>query len=348
MGKVNDAMINYLKDKERFADFFNANLFEGRKVVVPEQLIDRSETYIEEYKEERIDGTDKNEDNKTRVKIKDSSTTRYRDIKMQHQSGGILRILALEDQTHVDYTMPWRHMNYDSLEYGNQLRDLKRKNKERGKFSSDAEKLCGILKTDRIIPTYTLCLYHGKEFWDGPRSLKDMMDFGNDREEWEEIFADYHFHLVCINEQTDFEEYHSSLKELFQLISMREDRQALVKLVRSNSAYQRLDEETVKAASVLLGDKRLMMKQNQNEEGTYNMCKALEDLFEEGRQEGKQEGKLEGKLEGLQEGKRSGIIAFLELCQEFGMNRETATERLAQKFGFEKSVAERNVAKYWK
>lgn len=236
----------------------------------------------------------------------------------------------------MDYTMPWRHMNYDSLEYGSQLRELKRKNKKSGKFSNDAEKLCGIRKTDRIIPTYTLCLYHGKEFWDGPRSLKDMMDFVKDGEEWEEIFADYHFHLVCINEQTDFEEYHSSLKELFQLISMRENRQALVKLVRSNSAYQRLDEETVKAASVLLGDKRLMMKQNQNEEGTYNMCKALEDLFEEGRQEGEREGL------------RSGIIAFLELFQEFGMNRETATERLAQKFGFEKSIAERNVAKYWK
>ena len=70
----------------------------------------------------------------------------------------------------------------------------------------------------------------------------------------------------------------------------------------------------------------------------------MEDLFEEGRQEGK----LEGKLEGLQEGKRSGIIAFLELCQEFGMNRETAAERLAQKFGFEKLVAEKNVEKYWK
>ena len=159
------------------------------------------------------------------------------------------------------------------------------------------------------------------------------MDFGHDGEEWEEIFADYHFHLVCINEQTDFKEYHSSLRELFQLISKREDKQAMAQLVRNNPAYQSLDEETIKAASVLLGDKRLMMKQNQNEEGTYNMCKALEDLFEEGRQEGIQEGKL---------------VAFIELCQEFGMNRETATERLAQKFGFERSAAEMNVAKYWK
>ncbi len=161
-------------------------------------------------------------------------------------------------------------------------------NPGRDKFSNDAERLCGILKTDRIMPTYTLCLYHGKELWDGPRSLKDMMDFGKDREVWEEIFVNYHFHLVCINEQTDFKKYHSSLRELFQLISKRDDKQA------------------------------------------------LDDLAEESRREGKREGL------------RSGIIAFLELCQEVGMNREAATERLAQKFGFEKSVAEKNVAKYWK
>ena len=344
MGKVNSAMIDYLKDKERFADFFNVNLFEGRKVIIPEQLVDRSETYMEEYKEERVDCIDKNEDNKITIKIKDSSTTRHRDIKMQLQSGGVLRILALEEQTNVDYTMPWRHMNYDSLEYGNQLRDLKKRNQKKDKFSNDAERLCGILKTDRIMPTYTLCLYHGKELWDGPRSLKDMMDFGKDGEVWEEIFVNYHFHLVCINEQTDFKKYHSSLRELFQLISKRDDKQALVQLIRNNSAYQRLDEETVNVASVVLGNKRLMLKRNRNEEGTYNMCKALDDLAEESRREGKREGKREGNREGL----RSGIIAFLELCQEVGMNREAATERLAQKFGFERSVAEKNVAKYWK
>ncbi len=34
----------------------------------------------------------------------------------------------------------------------------------------------------------TLCLYHGEEKWDGPRSLKDMMDFGADgkRQKWED------------------------------------------------------------------------------------------------------------------------------------------------------------------
>ena len=129
MGKVNDAMIDYLKDKERFADLFNVNLFEGLEVVSAGQLQDSSETYSEEYKS--VAATEKNAENEVTVKIKDSSTTRYRDIKMRLQSGGIL-------------------------------------------------------KSDRLTPTYTLCLYHGKEIWDGPRSLKDMMDFGEDKEIWED------------------------------------------------------------------------------------------------------------------------------------------------------------------
>ena len=48
----------------------------------------------------------------------------------------------------------------------------------------------------------TLCLYHGEEKWDGPRSLKDMMDFGADgkRQKWEDYFADYPMRIVCADE----------------------------------------------------------------------------------------------------------------------------------------------------
>ena len=53
-----------------------------------------------------------------------------------------------------------------------------------------------------------------------------------------------------------------------------------MQMIKNDPAYQKVDEEAVKAASVLLGNKRLMRKQNQNEEGTYNMCKALDDLAE--------------------------------------------------------------------
>ena len=48
---------------------------------------------------------------------------------MRLRQGTTLRILALENQNYVDYTMPYRCMEYDALEYGKQLKEQKRKNR---------------------------------------------------------------------------------------------------------------------------------------------------------------------------------------------------------------------------
>lgn len=102
---------------------------------------------------------------------------RTRDICKHLMSSETLRVLALENQHVIDYTMPFRYMQYDVMEYEKQLDTLKRNNRKEENLQTAAEKLCGIRKIDRIAPVYTICLYHGTETWDGPRSLKDMMDF---------------------------------------------------------------------------------------------------------------------------------------------------------------------------
>lgn len=79
-------------------------------------------------------------------------------------------------------------MNYDSLEYGRQVKELLKQNQERKDCADANEKLCRFKRTDRLTPVYTICLYHGTELWDGPRSLKDMMNFGKD-----------HFDPICEN-----------------------------------------------------------------------------------------------------------------------------------------------------
>ena len=47
MGKYDDAMYRYLSDNDRFADLFNAVLFDGRAVVRGELLEDASERRVE-------------------------------------------------------------------------------------------------------------------------------------------------------------------------------------------------------------------------------------------------------------------------------------------------------------
>lgn len=147
MGKLNNVMNRYLSDERHFDDLFNGIWFGGEGVISPRDLRDCSERYIAEAKGPDVNGK--------RIK----SRERFRDIKKRLSGGETLRILTIENQNLVDYTMPFRCMEYDTLEYRQQLDDIRKTNKEEGNFSSPAERLCGVRKTDRLAPVYTICLY---------------------------------------------------------------------------------------------------------------------------------------------------------------------------------------------
>lgn len=176
------------------------------------------------------------------------------------------------------------------LEYGRQVKKWRRKNRNGKLLHTPAEKVCGLRKSDRFAPTYTVCVYHGTEKWDGSRSLRDMMDFGDSAEEWEWLFCDYRMHLICVNEIRDFSKFRSPLREFLQLLSCREDDARLQVLLTENEQFKSIDEETARAASVLMGNKVLIENAKNEEEGTYNMCKALQKIMKDSKSEGYNEG----------------------------------------------------------
>lgn len=161
-------------------------------------------------------------------------------------------------------------------------------------------------KEERLAPVYTLCLYHGAEEWDGPRSLKDMMDFGEEgpghgeREVWEKCFADYPMSLVCVNELPDCSGFQTSLRELFTILPYRGDKRRLKELLDRNSVYQKMDGETAQTIGVLMGIKKLMENREKykTEEGEYNVCHAINEMMEDSRLEGIAEGEARGIVEG--------------------------------------------------
>lgn len=297
MGKADNALRNYVSVNERFADMFNASYFDGKQIILPEELTEGSEVYSNEYPQLKFTT---GPDGQSVGKEKIISSTRTRDIKkwLRTSRGGIcqLRILAIENQENVDYTMGWRNMDYDSLEYGKQIRALRAENESEKKLITKAEKYCGLRKGDRLIPTFTICLYHGIEKWDGPRSLRDMMDFAGDND-WAEHFSDYKMNLLCINEMTDFSNFHSSLRELFTLLAYRSDKVKLKEMLKTNPAFQDMDRDTVETAGILMGAKRFMGKRNKGKE-TYDMCEALQGIFDDGKSEGITLGRNAGRDEG--------------------------------------------------
>ena len=236
MGKMNIAMCSFLSSTIRFADFFNGVLFQGNEVIRASDLQAASEQYSEP-------GSVNSEG--------------FRDIKMYLHSGESLRILAVENQNSVDYTLPYRCMQYDTMEYGKQIKELKQFNTSRKLLRNSAEWLCGLTKDDRLAPVYTLCLYHGEDPWDGPLTLRDMMRFDDDRENLRHHFADYPLRLYCVNAQTDFNCFHTELREVFTALNCRKEKTKLFSTIHGNTAYQKLNRETIKVLSILLNTPKL-------------------------------------------------------------------------------------------
>ncbi len=181
MGRKNDIVLEYLKDTARFADLYNGGCFGGEQIVPAEELLEGSEVYHQEdLRQNQYAAKSRN----TEKKDRGETSAKIRDVKKRLKSGENLRILAIENQLSEDYTMPWRHMNYDTLEYGAQIKEIKSQNKKEKRLKSGEEFLCGLTKEDRLDPVYTVCLYLGEKPWQGPRSLKDMMNAGAVKEPW--------------------------------------------------------------------------------------------------------------------------------------------------------------------
>ena len=296
MGKENDVMVDYLREDRRFADLFNGSVFGGECVVNSEELQEAGEGYTE-Y---RASGSS--------VKGKTLNgrgvASRSRDIKKRLKSGAELRILAVEEQSYIDYAMPWRCMNYDSLEYGRQVRRLQQKNKTENKYQAEDERLGRFLKGDRIAPVYTICLYHGEKPWDGPRSLRDMVDFGNDKERmvWERVFADYGMRLVCVNELGDLTGFSTELRDLFGLMQYRGDKQGMNRFLEEHKEFQQVDEETARVIGTVMGVDVFMENGERFREGKgYNMCTAIREMWMDGWNDGISQGISQGIREILDE-----------------------------------------------
>lgn len=168
MGRESDAMMDYLKDNERFADLFNGSFFQGKEVVKAEELSEGSEVYRENFRKWKASESGTKGREEIKITVKEDSVLRTRDVKKRLQSGGSLKVLAVENQNLVNFIMPWRAMDYDALEYGEQIRALRAYNEKEKKLLTPAQRMCGLTQEDRLAPAFTICLYHGKDKWNGP------------------------------------------------------------------------------------------------------------------------------------------------------------------------------------
>lgn len=294
---------NYWRDRDRFADLFNAALFHGESVISAEHLT--------EGPTEMIGKTDS---------TTEGFLSKYRDMMMSYSYEGIaLAILGLENQDQIHYAMPLRALIYDCMNYQEQYHSLQKKHRQKRDLSKK-EFLSGISKEERLTPVITLVVYYGEESWDGARTLHDMLEIPSG---WKPFVNDYPMHLIEVRNQ-NLIFHHRDNQNLFALFQiLYEHSQLSSERKQAAIEYTRKHPVDPEVLSVIASSSQFpdVAKQQLNTKGEHTMCQVFDEIFNEGKKEGHTAGLVAGKEEG-------SITQMIRIYLKFGTPTQTILEEM--------------------
>ena len=310
---------NYMANNNVFADAFNFLIYNGKQIIKPENLKPLDTTALS------IPFGNDNA-NVPVQKIRDL----LKSAEIKQDENNVYLILGVENQSEIHYAMPVRNMLYDVLEYTRQVESTAKSHKKDKDYKgiSTGEFLSGFYKNDKLIPVITLVVYFGADKWTAPRSIHDMFDIKDKRVL--SFVTDYRINLITPyeldNEKAD--KLHSNLKEVLLYIKNSDNKEKLRKLVQSDEKFSRLERD---AAYVINAFTNSNLKINKNQE-VFNMCQAILDIKEEGRQEGRIEG---------------GIISMVKMCKKFGVSFSDTIKEVSTEFKLTEEESEIKVKEIW-
>ena len=322
-----DAVSNvFFKDPVRVADLLNGYVYHGQQVVRSEDVHSRGERVY------RIDGKDR------KVEAEEVTLDVVNEVIQRMQ----VTIVCLQNQSEIHYAMPVRVMNEEASRYHEKWKEIADKHRE-DKDLSGAEYMSGFAKDDKLIPVITIVVYWGKRPWDGPRCLKEMLMIEKCPLELQQFIVDYPLHLLDVRRYDCAEKFTSDICHVFGFLQRDGDKDELKDYVEKNrKVFSRLGESTYNLLSVMSRCSRLkVVKKNVEKEGAYDMCEAIEGIYQdgkrEGRRDGRREGKREGKREGIREERRDVLLMLLERLGD-------VTEELKKQIQQEMDM---NILKVW-
>ena len=255
----------YFHDNRRYADLINGVGCHGRQIV--------KETDLQE------------ED----VTAKDKS----RDILRKVAFGTSFVIVGIENQEERDYSLPLRNLFYDVSNYEKQASKIRKEVRKETNLEA-GEYLYGFKKDSKLHPLATFILYAGKEPWETPNSLHDILDFTDVPEELRDVVSDYKINVIDIREFENTDVFQTDLKQVFDFIRYSTDKKKLLDLVKNDAYYQAMDEDAFDVITQYTNSKELVQKKDYTIEGGKNdMCKAIQDLMADSKEEGRESALLE-------------------------------------------------------
>lgn len=308
----------YLSNNARYADIINGIACGGRQLITKDNL------------QETDTQTSSIGSPKATSKFKADTARRggkIRDTIRKAAFGVNFAIIGIENQETIDYSMPLRNMLYDASEYEKQAARIRKAVRKNSKGLSAGEYLYGFKKDSKLYPTVTFILYAGIKEWDGPNSLHEMLDFTDIPEELRELIQDYKIKLIEIRKLQDTSVFRTDVRQVFDFIRFSENKQELMKLVETDAYYKNMDEDAYNVvAHYANADKLIAIKDyHRKENGQMNMCTALREMIEDGREEGRIE----------------GIEGAISICRALNLSDEIISSKIQETFNLSEEEAER-------
>ena len=121
----------------------------------------------------------------------------------------------------------------------------------------------------------------------------------------------YRINSIDVGNLKNLERFQTDLQEIFGMIQCKGSKEKLIEYLREKESYFRnVDEETYQAIREFLHSERILKGQIKKEEGkeTVDMCKALEDLYNDGIERGMEQGIEQGSIAGCKKVNRLNCI----------------------------------------
>ena len=340
MGVLDKRQKRYFEDPKRFADTWNALVFNGFEFIHWAELCEGNPVMTHADEAQTLERTS--------------------DIMMKRTTGGnLLAMLVLENQKRADYSIPVRVLLEEVLAYDKQVREIKRYNealeKTLGKYGTEGELLYRFKKKDRLRPISTLILFWDDKPWDGPRSLKELIDFSG-VEEMRELVPEFRIHLVEMSKVEHTEYFQTDMRSMVEYFKRRNDWKGFREYSETCEEQYELNEEGLLVMGELVNTskfkylmeeqarKREIQRANETGGGNANnkqgkrkekgiVCKALDDLIEQGVEQGIERGIEQGIERGIEQGIEQGIergkvFALKNLMETLQLTLEQAMNAL--------------------
>ena len=308
MGHKDFVQNQYFESNLRFADICNGILFHGETVIKDNELEESDSVFVQLF--------EKNQGKKITAD------------KVKKWKGKHIAILALENQSYVDYRMVLRIMMEEAMAYNKQRETMFQQLLESGYRFQDNEYVSKMKKDQKLLPVIPIVLYLGTDSeWDAATSLYEILDID---ESMKPFVNNYKLNIYDYHRETDFSRFKTENRYLFEILSNRNNKQNLMKVFEDVEAHCKLDsysaELLLKMADVKYDVKKII--ETKNGEVNYKVCKAIDDLKQEARDEGYKSGKHDGYKSGMDDGYKSGITyTLIELYREHLISLDTAAQK---------------------